>query len=211
MLDDLELSLMAFPQSWTKATGTLAVNLIVLPVGDPTGPVGSVPVFAGTTLKLTAQLLTGGALPSTTATSALSAPYAAAPPAVALPLLRSMATRLPTGATLTTGKVTAAQAPPATVRVMKALPPSYTQAFPFSRPRDPALFVVGDGYGCAVEAQAPPITVPSQPKPPPPPPTIAWGQLLSYILRQPLLAQACGLLYQTQLALPATLVKDPRR
>jgi len=208
MLDDLELSLMAFPQSWTKATGTLAVNLIVLPVGDPTGPVGSVPVFAGTTLKLTAQLLTGGALPSTTATSALSAPYAAAPPAVALPLLRSMATRLPTGATLTTGKVTAAQAPPATVRVMKALPTSYTQAFPFSRPRDPALFVVGDGYGCAVEAQAPPITVPSQPKPPPPPPTIAWGQLLSYILRQPLLAQACGLLYQTQLALPATLVKD---
>ena len=70
MLDDLELSLMAFPQSWTKATGTLAVNLIVLPVGDPTGPVGSVPVFAGTTLKLTAQLLTGGALLSTIAASA---------------------------------------------------------------------------------------------------------------------------------------------
>ena len=43
MLDDLELSLMAFPQTWTAATHTLAVNLLVLPVGDPTGAVGSVP------------------------------------------------------------------------------------------------------------------------------------------------------------------------
>ena len=53
MLDDLELSLMAFPQTWTAATHTLAVNLLVLPVGDPTGAVGSVSTFTGTTLKLT--------------------------------------------------------------------------------------------------------------------------------------------------------------
>ena len=50
MLDDLELSLMAFPQSWTAGTNSLAVNLLVLPVGDPTGPIGSVAKFAGTTL-----------------------------------------------------------------------------------------------------------------------------------------------------------------
>ena len=64
MLDDLELSLMAFPQSWTAATHTLAVNLLVLPVGDPLGAVGSVPKFAGTTLKLTLRLITGEALPA---------------------------------------------------------------------------------------------------------------------------------------------------
>ena len=71
MLDDLELSLMAFPQSWTAATNTLAVNLLVLPVGDPLGPVGSVPTFAGTTLKLNVQLITGEALPATARPPAL--------------------------------------------------------------------------------------------------------------------------------------------
>ena len=208
MLDDLELSLLAFPQEWTEATRTHALNLIVLPVGDPTGPIGTVPVFGGTTLKLVAHLQSGDALPTTGATAPLSVPYSAVPPTAALPLLKSMRSRLPSGATVTTGKITAAQAPPATVRVMKSLPPSYTQAFPFSRPRDPALFVTGDGYGCAVEAQAPAITVPSQPKPAPPPNSISWGQILSYIVRQPLLAQACGLLFKTMLTIPANLTRD---
>jgi len=207
MLDDLELSLMAFPQSWTQATGTLAVNLIVLPVGNPAGPVGSVPVFGGTTLKLLAQLQTGDALPTSVVTPALTVPFTAIPPASALNLLTSMTTRLPAGATVTTGKITAAQAPPASVRVMKALPPSYTNAFPYSRPSQPELFLDGDGYCCEVQGQAPLITVPSAPNPPAPANTIAWGQILSYILRQPLLAQACGLLYKTTINIPAALVK----
>jgi hypothetical protein len=208
MLDDLELSLMAFPQSWNHATGQLAVNVIVLPVGNPTGPVGSVPVFAGTSLKLLAQLQTGDALPTSVVTPALAVPFTATPPLAALNLLTSMTARLPAGATVTTGKITAAQAPPASVRVMKSLPPSYTNAFPYSRPSNPELFIDGDGYCCAVEAQAPLITVPSQPNPPPPANTIAWGQILSYILRQPLLAQACGFLYQTTVTIPPALVKS---
>lgn len=159
MLDDLELSLMAFPQSWTAATKTLVVNLLVLPVGDPTGPIGTVPIFGGTTLKLKAQLITGEALPASGTTPALSNPFVAVPPPCALALLNSMKSRLPAGTTVTTGKVDAAHAPPATVRVKKALPPSYTQAFPFSRSRDPALFFTGDGYGCAVEGR--PLSSPS--------------------------------------------------
>jgi hypothetical protein len=208
MLDDLELSLMAFPQSWTAATKTLALNLLVLPVGDPTGPVGTVPTFGGTTLKLKAQLITGEALPASGMAPALSNPFVAVPPPGALALLNSMKSRLPAGTTVTTGKVNAAHAPPATVRVKKALPPSYTQAFPFSRSRDQALFFTGDGYGCAVEAQAPVITVPSAPPPPPPPKIIAWGQIISYILRQPKLAQACGLVYSTTLTIAPNLLTD---
>src|SRR6516164_341081 len=207
MLDDLELSLMAFPQSWTAATHTLAVNLLVLPVGDPTGPVGSVPTFAGTTLKLKAQLITGEALPASGTTPALSVPFTAVPPPGAVALLDSMKARLPAGTTITTAKVDKTTAPPASVRVMKALPPSYTQAFPFSRSRNEALFITGDGYGCAVEAQAPIITVPSTP-PPPLPKTIAWGQIISYILRQPKLAQACGLVYSTTLTIAPALLSD---
>ncbi|MBD5633658.1 MAG: hypothetical protein IAI49_04180, partial [Candidatus Eremiobacteraeota bacterium] len=207
MLDDLELSLMAFPQSWTATSGTLAVNVLVLPVGDPLGPIGSVPAFAGTTLKLTAELITGEALPASGATPAFATPFVAVPPPGAVALLTSMTARLPAGTTVTTGKITATTAPPPAVRVMKSLPPSYTQAFPFSRPRDAALFVDGDGYGCAVEAQAPPIQPPFAP-PPPLPKTISWGQIVSYILRQPKLAQACGFVYPVALPIPKALVAD---
>ena len=191
MLDDLELSLMAFPQSWTAATHTLAVNLLVLPVGNPLGPVGSVPKFAGTTLKLNARLMTGEALPASgddrRAHRAVRRRAAAGRRRAA----DRAASAAAAGTTITTGKVTAAKAPPAGLRIMKALPPSYTQAIPFSRPVDPALFVIGDGYGCAVKAQDPGMTLPK------PAPTIAWGQLISYILHQPALAQACGFVYRT--------------
>jgi hypothetical protein len=202
MLDDLELSLMAFPQSWTAATHTLAVNLLVLPVGNPLGPVGSVARFAGTTLKLNARLITGQALPASGTAAALTVPFAAVPPAGAVALLTGLLSRLPAGTTITTGKVTAVQAPPATLRIMKALPPSYTQAIPFSRPVNPDLFVIGDGYACAVKAQDPGIALPK------PTPSIAWGQLLSYILRQPALAQACGFVYRTTLAIAPALLSD---
>jgi hypothetical protein len=202
MLDDLELSLMAFPQSWTAATHTLAVNLLVLPVGNPLGAVGSVPTFAGTTLKLNARLITGEALPASGTPAALTVPFAAVPPIGAVALLTGLQSRLPAGTTITTGKVTAAQAPPAALRIKKALPPSYTQAIPFSRPVNPDLFVIGDGYGCAVKAQDPGITVPK------PAPSIAWGQLISYILQQPALAHACGFVYRTSLTIAPALLTD---
>jgi hypothetical protein len=202
MLDDLELSLMAFPQSWTAATHTLAVNLLVLPIGNPLGPVGSVPKFAGTTLKLDLRLIPGEALPTSGTAPVLTVPFVAVPPSSMIPLLTGLQGRLRTGATITTGKVTAAQAPPAGLRIKKALPPSYTQAIPFSRPSNPDLFVVGDGYGCAVRAQDPGKTLP------PPAPTIAWGQLISYILHQPALAQACGFVYRTSVVIPPALLTD---
>ncbi len=202
MLDDLELSLMAFPQSWTAATHTLAVNLLVLPLGNPLGAVGSVPKFAGTTLKLTIRLMTGEALPASGTVPALTAPFAAVPPPGAVALLTGLQARLPTGTTITTGKITAANAPPAGLRIMKALPPSYTQAIPFSRPVNPALFVMGDGYGCAVKAQDPGMSLPK------PAATIAWGQLISYVLHQPALAQACGFVYRTTLTIAPSLLSD---
>ena len=202
MLDDLELSLMAFPQSWTAATQTLAVNLLVLPVGNPLGAVGSVAAFAGTTLKLNALLIQGEALPASGTAAALTVPFAAVPPPAARALLTGLQARLPAGATITTGKVAAAAAPPPTLRIKKALPPSYTQAIPFSRPSNPDLFVVGDGYRCAVRAQDPGV---AQPKPAP---SIAWGQLISYILQQPALAEACGFVYRTSLVIPPALLTD---
>ena len=202
MLDDLELSLMAFPQSWTATTHTLAVNLLVLPVGNPLGPVGSVAKFAGTPLKLNARLITGSALPASGMAAALTVPFTAVPPPGAVALLTGLQSRLPAGATITTGKVIAAKAPLPSVRIKKALPTSYIRAIPFSRPRDPDLFVVGDGYGCAVKAQDPGTKLPK------PAPNIAWGQLISYILQQPALARACGFVYSTTLTVSPALLTD---
>jgi len=46
-LDDLALSLMTFPQRWHGGTGKLDVNVLLLPVGDPTAALGTGPAFAG--------------------------------------------------------------------------------------------------------------------------------------------------------------------
>ena len=51
-LNDLELSLMAFPQRWDGEAKTVALNILILPVGDPTAPLGGGPKFAGTTVDL---------------------------------------------------------------------------------------------------------------------------------------------------------------
>ncbi len=64
-LSQLELSLMAFPQSWDPASSMLNVNVFLLPVGDPTAPLGTGPKFAGTAVHLNANIVAGlAALPT---------------------------------------------------------------------------------------------------------------------------------------------------
>ena len=58
-LNDLELSLMAFPQRWDGSSGLLTVNLLLLPIGDPTQPFGGGPQFAGTLVHVTANIVAG--------------------------------------------------------------------------------------------------------------------------------------------------------
>src|SRR5580704_7222210 len=83
-LNDLELSLMAFPQRWDGSSNLLSVNLLLLPVGDPTAPLGTGPIFAGTTVHVNANIVAGLAtLPSSTTTPSQVAAFTAQPPAVA--------------------------------------------------------------------------------------------------------------------------------
>jgi hypothetical protein len=185
-LNDLELTLMAFPQSWNAAKQQVTVNLMMLPVGNPLAPLGTGPQFAGTTVFLDAAFIAGLAnLPSTTSTVALSLPYVGTPPPGAVSLFNGLLAKLPPGTTVHTAPPSA---PAASVRIKKSLPPSYTAAFPFERPRSGDI-IAGDGYGCALAAQSPGQLYPPQP---PPPKIIAWGQILSYALRQPQLAKALG-------------------
>ena len=202
-LNDLELSFMTFPQRWDGATGSLSLNILVLPVGDPTAPLGGGPKFAGTSINLAINVAAGlDSLPSTTTVPGKTQAFVAAPAPVAPTLFTTLFNQLVAkGITVTSGKL--ATAPPATARVRKSLPDSYTQAFPFEKPRSADL-TVGDGFGCALRNQAPGLNAPL----PPPDNQIGWGQVLSYALRQPVLAQDLGLIYPVTLTLPAALVAD---
>ena len=197
-LNDLELSLMAFPQRWDGPSGTLSLNILVLPVGDPTAPLGGGPQFAGTNIALMVNFAAGlASLPSTSTLPSTAAPYAATPPPVAATLFNQLYTQLTgKGKTVTSTRVTTA--PPLSARILKSLPESYTSAFPFNGPRNIDL-KVGDGYGCALRAQAPPLNATL----PPPDNSISWGQIISYALRQPVLAQDMGLIYSLTIPLSA--------
>jgi hypothetical protein len=205
-LDDLELSLMAFPQRWDGTAGQLTVNVMLLPVGDPTAPLGTGPQFAGTPVHLNANLVSGlESLPRTSTVPALVTPFLAQPPSGASSLYSTLYNQLlHQGITVTSAKLTKAQAPPATARILKQLPPSYTQAFPFEAPSSPDVRVE-PGFLCALRAQAPSL---NQKNLPGPDTSIAWGQVLSYALRQPVLASAMGLFYSLTLNVAPSLVAD---
>ena len=200
-LNDLELSLMAFPQRWDGPSGLLSLNILLLPVGDPTAPLGGGPKFAGTTVALVFNLVSGlDSLPSTSTAPSKTVAYTAQPPPVAPTLFTTLYNQLVAkGITVTSGKLSTA--PPATARILKSLPQSYTLAFPFERPRSSDLSL-GDGFGCALRAQAPALNATL----PPPDNQIGWGQVISYALRQPVLAEDLGLIYPVTIPIPAALL-----
>ncbi len=209
-IDKLQLSLMAFPQSWTPGTGptddgTLAVNLLALPVGDPRQPLGGGAPFAGTAIHVIANISDSGGLPITSTTPLLSRPLVLTPPPVATNLfdqlyLQSAAKGMP--------PTTDAPKKVSPARIMKSLPPSYTNAVPVEQPGPNTQ--VGDGYGCALRGQAPPPYAPPQwtDKPIGPDTSIAWGQILSLALRQPVLAQALGLVYPVTIPVPPGVLAE---
>src|SRR5215470_9610999 len=130
-LDQLELSLMAFPQRWDSASKSLSLNILILPVGDPTAPLGGGgPVFAGTPIPLVANLSAGLDFLPTTATPIIDTKtFVATPPAVAPVLFQSLHAQLVARLiTVTSTKLTKAQLPPKPPHIHKALPDSYKQA-----------------------------------------------------------------------------------
>ncbi len=200
-LNHLELSLMAFPQGWDGPSGLLSLNILLLPVGDPTAPLGGGPKFAGTTVALVINLVSGlDSLPSTLTAPSKTVAYTAQPPPVAPTLFTTLCSQLVAkGITVTSGKLS--KAPPAAARILKSLPQSYTLAFPFEKRRSNDLSL-GDGFGCALRAQAPALNATL----PPPDNQISWGQVISYALRQPVLAEDLGLIYPTTIPIPAALL-----
>ena len=176
------LSLMLLPQRWDGSN--LIANLLLLPNGDPTAPV---PLISGSELPfskaqpvLRAALLPGLAVPSwdpsITPASLTYVPITLTYSAAEEPIFAALNAEY-------TPKVPSLVQAAGIIR--KDLPESYMAATGFATP-DAEFFTSVDGFGCAIGSQTPnTVQVPSR--------TIAWGEILSYALRQPLICQAMGL------------------
>jgi hypothetical protein len=193
-LKDLKLSLLAFPQKWEP--NALHVNLLVLPNADPLAPlIPAGPMFAGTALNLESVIVIGlDALPAPSSLNTQSTPLVVTPPVDALALFQKFQTdQTPS-------------APPLRsldkVRILKALPESYTSSFAFEQPRTPFANPAED-FGCSLRAKDP-----GCPNTPPPPQTWTWGKFISFALRQPRFARELGLIYPLTLALDPAWVKN---
>jgi len=192
---ELRLSLMTFPQEWDPGSG-ITLNVLILPTGDPTVPDPSLggPAFSGGQRTFTAAFITS--------LSQLPTPN---PPPGELKTF-PLPTTAPSGAPALFASL-AAQfhiVPPPTstvpnIRIKKALPQSYIDAFAFEQSRtDDAI--VGEGFGCALTGKNP------NPTAPPPSKDISWGQVFSYALRNPELAVKLGILYR-DLHVPLSLAQ----
>lgn len=193
-LNDLKLSLLAFPQSW--GPNSLRLNLLVLPNGDPLTPlIVAGPRFAGTALRLEAVLVIGlDALPAPSSIDTRSIPLVVTPPADALSLFQKFqADEAP---------VAAPMLPLDGVRILKALPESYTSSFPFEQPRTPFADPAED-FGCSLRGKHPGL--PTDPRPAQ---VWSWGKFISFALRQPRFARELGLVYPLTLTLNPASVKN---
>jgi len=191
------LSLMLLPQSWDGHH--LTANLLLLPNGDPTQAV---------------PLISGHELPFATAQPVLRA---ALLPGIATPawdpsITPAMLTYIPLTLTYssTESAIYAAmntQYTPVTTNIAsfnqpggaiyKDLPETYLDATGFQTPAGDK-FSTGDGFLCSLGSTASaPNTTPVSTS------TINWGEIISYALRQPLIAQAMGLIY-SQVSIPLT-------
>ena len=188
------LVLLPYLQRWDG--GTLHVRLMLIPRGNPLDPLApGAPNFPSSKFVFDVHLLAGvdalptpGGAPMATVTSPVVS--------TALPVFNALATQYQIDPS-----PPSATRPPAT-QVKKHLPLSYQQAVNYAPGRSKLVFT-DDTYACAM--QAPP------PKPfkrlPPPNPKIAWGKVVAFLLRNPALATAAGLIRMLDIAIvpPAVL------
>ncbi len=191
-LNDLRLALLALPQRWNA--GRLTFSIIALPNGDPLNQalIGTGPPFAGATLKLDAVIVGGLAgLPMSTAPTKAMFSLGLTPPANAKATFQALATAVKPG-------VSIVPTPPSAFArsIRKALPQTYLDA------RGPGQNAPGSAtlteYGCALK--------PVKPPPAKPPTTTTWGEIISYAIRQPVLASVLGLRYA---GLPQLTITPP--
>jgi hypothetical protein len=199
-MSSTRLNLLPYLQEWDGAN--LQIRLLAIPRDSPldplvTGPPG--PSFATANFKFNVCLVQGlGAIPTTgtPTTHVLIAPPS--PPHAKL-LFNELAN-------VFTIDPTPAPAKPrqAGRQILKYLPPTYRDAIGFSGHRS-NLTVSNDAYFCLMHAAVakPPYTKIK----PPLNPKYTWGKVIAMALRQPILAEALGMIYPMTIPVPADFLK----
>lgn len=182
MVDLRRLSTMVFPQHWSGTE--IVANLLLLPTGDPTAAVGTELPFAQAQPVLRAVFLPGFSKPCWDPTIDPTSLVYASPSGLTQPPFK---TELFDGFAQQFNPTVLARAATQDVGVKKDLPPTYLAATGTPTP-DSEIFTSIDGYGCDLRGSTPNTT-------PVPATTMAWGEVFSYALRQPLIAQAIGMSY----------------
>jgi len=187
------LNILTFPQHWDPITRVMELNFLLFPKGDPIADF--VPAFPDANLAFAAHLSSLDQLP------------AVVPAGPALVVTQDPIERRKCFDAFTTTfnqpndtgfkvKPHVAGAPsPQPKAVKKYLTASYRSATSFSSPRT-QLTVTNDSYECALRdstVQKRPANKPSR--------EFYWEEILSFVLRQPMLATSMGLIYATEVLL----------
>jgi hypothetical protein len=187
---------MTFPQRWNPATATLHINVMLIPSISPVDdPVlgGSSPKFADHAPTLRANVIPSlDVVPTSTDPTiqhivpTILHPSPSAPTRANYDKLVAQATAQ--GITVSgTGAMTS----PSQSSIRKALPQSYLNATGAS---PSGATATEDEFGCAVRGQ-------TVQKPGPKQTTVGWGPVISYALRQRMLATKLGLRYAMEVKL----------
>ena len=203
-------AILTFPQFFDG--NVLGVNVVFLPrnqnplmsaiEGEP--PLAGAAPFADAKLSFVARIVSGlSGLPG--ASPALAPrPLTTAQPTKARPLFEALANQFTItnlGVPNTNLNVNSfpQKAPPPTAldkSVKKYLPHTYRKAFNFVASRTQNA-VTDDAYHCAVRGATPKAGFKPSPE------EISWGQVFASAIRQPQLATALGMIYQTQITVGA--------
>jgi len=198
------ISLMTFPQRFDGKI--LTVNIVVVPRNTnpfsswPTGLANptSVPGFAELQPEFSLSIVRGtDDFPLSNASAPGRIPIVKKVKIIPVTdkeaILKKVAKAMPLPITDTTDKL--ADPVPVEKSIKKYLPISYRETFNFTQPRHPNA-VTDDGYHCAVRDKIPPIIYKPRDQ-------MSWGKVFANVLRQPLLAKACGMIYEVQLEVEA--------
>ncbi|HZU91018.1 MAG TPA: hypothetical protein VE993_17335, partial [Stellaceae bacterium] len=185
-----KLVFLPYLQNWDGAA--LHVRLLLIPRGSPLDPlIAGAPAFPDANFAFEIHLLPGpGGIPALggAPTSVVNAPAIA----TAAPLFTELQAQF---------QIDPAP-PPANPRragtqIRKHLPTSYQTAARFV-PGRTLLVSTDDSYACALAVPPPKPFV----KLPPADPKVPWGRIIAALLRQPVLAEAAGLIRPLDIAVP---------
>jgi len=202
MASSTRLNLLPYLQSWDGAQ--VHVRLLAVPRGSPLDPLVSGltppgPSFATANFVFDVRLVQGLDQIPSTGTPSTSITITPPFPNQAQNLFNQLATVF---------TIDPAPPPPnprpAGTLIKKYLPPSYRDAVGFTVSRSPYT-VSDDSYHCMLRAV--PKKPPYKKIIPPAAPKFPWGKVIAIAMRQPILAQAVGIIRPLDITVPADFFK----